>query len=118
VFGGDLFEHIPKGTRYNFILSNPPYIDPEVDRAEASVKNFEPHLALYGGVGGMEIIARIIHDASDYLLPHGQLWIEHEPEQTEAIATRVKNLYGERASLGTNQDQYGVERVSVITLLS
>jgi hypothetical protein len=27
-------------------------------------------------------------------------------------------LYGERASLGTNQDQYGVERVSVITLLS
>ncbi|MFM2374629.1 MAG: hypothetical protein RLZZ234_624 [Candidatus Parcubacteria bacterium] len=118
IFDGDLFAEIPKGTRYNFIFSNPPYIDPKIDRAEPSVKNFEPHLALYGGQNGMEIIVRIIENAPDYLLPHGQLWIEHEPEHTEAIAIRVKKLYGGRASLGTNQDQYGVERVSVITLLS
>jgi HemK-like putative methylase len=116
IFGGDLFEHIPKGTQYDFILSNPPYIDPILDRAEASVKNFEPHLALYGGKSGMEIIERIIHDAPQYLAPHGQLWIEHEPEQVEAIQALSHSSCATWSSMRTLHDQYGAARCSILTL--
>lgn len=99
--------------RYNIILSNPPYIDPVIDRTQKSVKAHEPHLALYGGVDGMELIERIIQDAPDHLLPHGQLWIEHEPEQSRAI----QSLGGARNfTTTTHTDQYEVERYSVLVL--
>jgi len=48
IMQGDLFSTLTNET-YDFILSNPPYIDPEVDRAEPSVKDNEPNIALYGG---------------------------------------------------------------------
>ena len=34
--------------KYDFILSNPPYIDKALGRTDTSVVNFEPALALYG----------------------------------------------------------------------
>ncbi|MEX0913066.1 MAG: methyltransferase, partial [Candidatus Paceibacterota bacterium] len=83
VVGSDLFEKVEG--EFDFILTNPPYIDSAIDRTDESVKNHEPHLALYGGAHGMEIIDRIIATAPDYLIEGGQVWIEHEPEQVEAI---------------------------------
>ena len=96
---------------FDFILTNPPYIDPAVDRAEASVKAHEPHLALYGGEAGMEFIARIIAETPQYLTKGGHLWIEHEPEQTAALEALAKE-YGFTAQ--THKDQYGVERFSIL----
>jgi release factor glutamine methyltransferase len=98
--------------RYDFILSNPPYIDPKVDRAEASVKAYEPALALYGGWAGIELIARIITEAPNFLLPHGQLWLEHEPEQAELITELAKDLF----TVSIHTDQYGVNRFSKLVL--
>ena len=93
------------------ILSNPPYIDPALDRTQTSVKDFEPHLALYGGESGMEIIEKIITDAAVHLNQDGQLWIEHEPEQGVLI-----QKVGAKAgfSVSTHTDQYEVERYSVL----
>lgn len=98
--------------RYDFILSNPPYIDPAIDRAEASVKAHEPALALYGGFAGMELIAHIITQAPNYLLPHGQLWLEHEPEQVEMIATLAEGQF----TISIHTDQYGVRRFTQLVL--
>lgn len=111
ILGGDLFENVQG--KYDFILTNPPYIDPSLDRAEASVKNFEPHLALYGGTDGMELIERIISEAPQYLSANGQLWIEHEPEQSEMIS---KLADGRFAATHTFPDQYGIERYSILNL--
>lgn len=111
VVESDLFENI-SGT-FDFILTNPPYIDPAIDRAERSVKLHEPHLALYGGVAGMECIEKIIAGAPRHLVAHGQLWIEHEPEQTTAIAACAKKA-GFTAT--THNDQYGLERYSILVL--
>lgn len=109
----DLFENISEDTKYDFILTNPPYIDPVVDRAETSVKMHEPHLALYGGAQGMECIEKIIKQAPLYLNTHGQLWIEHEPEQSKAIAVIAK---ASDFSCVTHKDQYGIERYSILVL--
>lgn len=105
----DLFENV--SGKFDFILTNPPYIDPVIDRAEAKVKEYEPHLALYGGVRGMEVIDSIIATAPDYLNQDGQLWIEHEPEQSEAVRQSAEANGFQTA---THKDQYGIERCSVV----
>ena len=108
---GDLFSPLTD-EKYDFILSNPPYIDPLLDRAEKSVKDNEPEIALYGGKKGMEIIEEIINKASKYLKPEGQLWLEHEPEQVEII----KEIADYEFSIITHRDQYAVQRFSQLVL--
>ncbi len=110
IFGGDLFQNIEN--YYDAIVTNPPYIDPMIDRAEASVKIYEPHTALYGGRNGFELISRIIHEAHSHLAPRGLLIIEHEPEQVALIEETASRLgYTARAE----QDQYETFRYTVLT---
>ncbi len=107
----NLFEAL-SGT-YDFILSNPPYIDAALNRTDESVIKNEPYIALFGGAGGMDVITQIIEKAPKHLERHGQLWIEHEPEQSEAI----RNLAREhKFTCTTHHDQYGVERYSILVL--
>ena len=118
VVESDLFSNIEG--KFDFILTNPPYIDPALDRTEASVKNFEPHLALYGGDNGMELIERIIAAAPEYISDNGQLWIEHEPEQSELISKQASDRSclpaGRSMPAHTFPDQYGAQRYSVLNL--
>ena len=104
IFGGDLFENI--SDKYNFILSNPPYINPELkNRIQESVLEHEPAEALFGGRDGLEIIDKILDKAQDYLKPNAILYIEHEPEQ-------VEHLSKHRAYLDSNPDQFDLIRFS------
>jgi HemK-like putative methylase len=113
LYHSNLFQGIPLENRYDFILSNPPYIDPTIDRATESVKSHEPHLALYGGVDGLEIIEQIISTAKDHLTPTGQLWIEHEPEQVNHIN---KLAADSGFNYTSHADQYGVLRYSILVV--
>lgn len=113
-FGGDLFADIPPKNTYDFILANPPYIDPgKTERVQDSVLRYEPSEALFGGIGGMEIIRRILEEAPWHLALQGVLYIEHEPEQSEAIAILADSpAY---ISCQTFPDQWGVGRYTVLT---
>lgn len=113
IFGGDLFAEIPEGTRYDLILTNPPYIDETLGRTAENVHAHEPHQALYGGTHGMDIIDRIIAKAPSHLNPGGVLVIEHEPEQCDAISTAAAAM---RFQTEHKKDQYDVYRYSVLTL--
>lgn len=107
----DLFQNVTG--KFDFILSNPPYIDPALDRTQTSVRDFEPHQALYGGKGGNGLIERIIIESPAHLLPAGQLWLEHEPEQTafiQSLGTRIG------FSVSTHPDQYDTNRYSILVL--
>lgn len=110
VFQSDLFSNI--SGEFDFILCNPPYIDATLNRTEYVVEKYEPHEALYGGRGGLELIEQIIIAAAPaHLAPQSQLWLEHEPEQS----AKVKKL-GEQNDfeVTTYKDQYGVERYSIL----
>jgi release factor glutamine methyltransferase len=109
IFQSDLFENIT-GT-FDYILSNPPYIDLALNRAESSVIDYEPHEALYGGKDGIELIHKILEKTHDYLNPAGKLYLEHEPEQAKDIQD-----YSAKHGLValTHTDQYGIARYSVI----
>lgn len=110
---GDLFTAVPPRQTYDLIVSNPPYIDPALDRTSESVRAYEPPEALYGGQHGIELITKILATASTYLTPQGQLWIEHEPEQgpllTAATPASLRRQH-------THTDQYGLARVSTWTV--
>ena len=110
IFGGDLFAECTHV--YDFILTNPPYIDKELNRVEESVSTFEPESALYGGKNGMEIIERIIIESPKFLATHGTLVIEHEPEQTEPI--RLLATSHDFASYSL-PDQYNISRYTILT---
>lgn len=111
IIQSDLFQDLTGS--FDFILTNPPYIDATANTVDANVVMHEPHRALFGGVDGMELIATIITEAPQYLTPDGQLWIEHEPFQAAAIGT-VAATHGFAAHHHT--DQYGTVRYSVLTL--
>ncbi len=102
-----------KDDKYHFILANPPYIDDALNRVDQNVRGFEPHLALFGGHGGMEIILQLITEAKYHIVPDGQLWLEHEPEQSKAIAA-IAASHGFKTT--THKDQFGVQRYSVLVL--
>ena len=104
ILEGNLFERVTD--RYDFILSNPPYINPELkDRIEESVLEHEPAQALFGGKEGMVFIHKILSKIGNYLNKDGILYIEHEPEQTRALSSYP-------GYLNTCKDQYSIERFS------
>lgn len=109
IFGGDLMSEIT-GT-YDYIFTNPPYIDTSDDHSTGSVRTYEPHLALYGGAGGLDIISRIIEEAPQHLRSGGTLIIEHEPSQSVHIEVQALK---QGFSATTCTDQYGHERYTVL----
>jgi release factor glutamine methyltransferase len=111
IMGGHLFSQVTG--RYQAILSNPPYIDMSLGRVAEAVREFEPALALDGGRAGFDCLSDIITTAPAYLMPGGELWIEHEPEQVTLIQTAATPRY---QSVSHHPDQYGVCRYSVLVV--
>ncbi len=111
IMGGDLFANL-SGQKYDLIISNPPYIDKELNRTELSVVAFEPALALYAEQQGFDLLGKIITKAPDHLSLNGELWLEHEPEQTKAIVEVASSHF----LVHTQVDQYGTERFSRLVL--
>ena len=59
------------------VVSNPPYIpETESESLQREVRDFEPHLALFGGVDGMDVYGRLITGAWRVLRPGGWLVME------------------------------------------
>ncbi|MDO4794058.1 MAG: peptide chain release factor N(5)-glutamine methyltransferase, partial [Filifactor alocis] len=65
------FDKVETGS-YDFIVSNPPYIDEEEmeDLMEEVVK-YEPHSALFGGVDGLDFYREIVDKGRSYLKEGG-----------------------------------------------
>jgi release factor glutamine methyltransferase len=62
---------------FDMIVSNPPYVGlHEADGLQREVRDYEPHVALFGGESGHEMYARIIDQARHVLRPGGWLLFE------------------------------------------
>ncbi|MDR2246551.1 MAG: peptide chain release factor N(5)-glutamine methyltransferase [Treponema sp.] len=85
----DLFDRIgafPGPVRFDFIISNPPYVPTAVLADLTPEVRREPPLALDGGKDGLDLIRRIIAEAPPFLCPGGTLLMEAEPDQIRTIA--------------------------------
>ena len=63
--------------KFDMIVSNPPYVTgAEMLELDNSVKNYEPHLALYGGEDGLDFYRAIAGNFAPALKPGGYLCFE------------------------------------------
>lgn len=75
LYKGDLFK--PLGdTRYDLIITNPPYVDAEGMAGLPRECRAEPKMAFDGGVDGLDIVRRILDEAGQHLTPQGGLLCE------------------------------------------
>jgi len=91
-FQGDLLSALPAGSDpVHIIASNPPYIgESEIETVDSQVKDHEPAVALFSGELGTEIIARLIEQAPEFLLPGGFLIFETSPIVMDRCVEMVK----------------------------
>ena len=77
--------------KYDLIISNPPYINSnKIKYLEKDVINFEPKLALDGGLDGTFKILKIIEKASTLLKSNGRLILEIGYDQKIKIISLLK----------------------------
>ena len=87
----DLFAAVVPGRRFDFVVSNPPYVAAaELETLAAEVREFEPLEALVAGPQGTEVIAALIPQAAERLNPGGHLLIEVSPMVHDAVRSLLE----------------------------
>jgi release factor glutamine methyltransferase len=85
-FQGDLFAPLPAEARFDWIVSNPPYIaSGEIASLAREIRDHEPHAALDGGADGLDIIRRIAVDGKARLAGGGRVALEMGAGQGSAV---------------------------------
>ena len=81
-----------KGKKIDYLVCNPPYISEEeylfLDR---EVKEYEPSLALIGGVTGLEFYERLAQELPSYFNPGGIAWLEIGYQQGLSVQSLFQN---------------------------
>ena len=63
--------------KYDLIVSNPPYISSDdIKNLSSDIINYEPLIALKGGLDGLDLIKKVIYKSNDLLKRNGLLAIE------------------------------------------
>lgn len=95
VYEGDLFAPLPASLRgrVDVLLANVPYVPTEdVGLLPAEARIHEPLVALDGGGDGLDVMRRVVAEATDWLAPGGSLLVETSERQ----AARALETVGSR----------------------
>ena len=112
ILNSNLFEKINKENQFDFIISNPPYIETKViDSLKEDIKQHEPKLALDGGEDGLDFYRAIIEQSKSYISPEGFIAFEIGYNQGEA----VKKIFVENGypNVTIAKDLAGFDRVVI-----
>lgn len=97
------------------IVSNPPYVTAgEYERLAPGVRDWEPRLALVGGVDGLDFYRRYLEDALNVLRPGGAIFFEIGERQGPALAELMADCGFEAISIDRDfagRDRYATGRL-------
>ena len=106
----DLFEGIT--SRYDIIVSNPPYIPTEeIKTLMPEVREFEPFLALDGKEDGLFFYRKIIREANSHLKPDGFLLLEIGCGQWKDVACLMEAVGYKEITI--RKDLSGLDRIVI-----
>ena len=78
--------------KYDLIVSNPPYIKKfDLKYLEKDIANFEPKLALDGGLDGLSEIRRVITKSSELIKKNGKFVLEFGFDQKNKVINLLKD---------------------------
>ena len=77
--------------KYDLIISNPPYIN-HIDfrNLDKDISNYEPKLALYGGLDGLSVFRKVITKSSKLIKKNGKLILEIGFDQKDKIKSILR----------------------------
>lgn len=94
---------------FDVVAANLPYVPDGDPRTEPGVVRHEPHLALWGGPDGLDLIRRLVAAAPARLRPGGAIVLEVSDEQAAAVEALL--AAAGFAGVERHRDLAGVERV-------
>ena len=78
--------------KYDLIISNPPYIKKfDLKNLDKEIINYEPKMALDGGLDGLTEIRKVIRKSSELIKLNGKLIIEIAPDQKKMVKKILYN---------------------------
>lgn len=94
-------------TKFDFIVSNPPYIEEGDKHVSEWVKKNQPHEALYSKDHGLKFIKDLIEQGRNILKPNGKMYLEFGFMQREMLEKYLKDkvLYTFHKDINDN-DRY------------
>ncbi len=99
--------------KFSGMISNPPYIPSNtVLILDPEVANHEPHLALDGGIDGLDYIRHLIQVSPEYLQSGGVWLIEMMAGQAEIVRDMLENN-GNYCDIKIHADLAGIERFAI-----
>jgi len=108
---GDLFQPLPKGERFDLVITNPPYIPREqFPSLMPEVRDFEPRIALDGGMNGLDFFQRALPLVGKFLDPGGWFLAEMGAGQDQEIL-KIAEKIPDLDSFDFVKDLAGIKRV-------
>lgn len=108
----DVFSNVSDETKFDIIVSNPPYIrKADIRGLDRQVKDFEPYNALEGGEDGLDFYRRITEESRQFLKQDGILAYEVGHDQASDVS-KIMQQNGFKG-IYTKRDLQGFERVVI-----
>lgn len=105
---------IEQGVKLDILVSNPPYIKTD-EVLEHSVKDYEPHVALFGGSDGLKFYREIFENAHKILKERSMMFFEMGYDQRENLTALAREHF-ENAQIEVFKDINGKDRMLMIKL--
>jgi release factor glutamine methyltransferase len=113
--GDMLMPFIERDFKVDVIVCNPPYI-PQAEVLERSVKDFEPHVALFGGEDGLMFYRSVLSKAHMILKPKFFMAFEMGWDQAVALSHLAKQYFPD-AVIEVLKDMQGKDRMFFVKQL-
>jgi release factor glutamine methyltransferase len=97
---------------FDLIVCNPPYVSTaEYEKLDRNVKDYEPKIALFAGIDGLDIYCRIIENAEQFLKPDAALMLEIGFAQGKAVRQLLEQT-GVFAEIKIEKDPHNNDRIA------